>query len=97
MKGKVIEAAGKTWQVLGERDQVKISDLTKLIKEKEEIVFQALGWLAREDKINYISRGGNNFVSLIDHEREYYLNVFRPSVSTPAKREKAKKVLKGKK
>jgi hypothetical protein len=95
MKGKVIEAAGKTWQILGEKDEVKISDLAKLVKEKGEVVFQALGWLAREDKINYISRDGKDFVALVDFERNYYRNIFRPSL-TAAKKTSAKKTSKSK-
>ena len=90
-------AAGQVWKFLKEKGESSTSAIVKGTKLSSTEVHRAIGWLAREDKINYISRGGNNFVSLIDHEREYYLNVFRPSVSTPAKREKAKKVLKGKK
>ncbi len=78
MKGKVIETAGKTWRILGEKEEVKISDLAKLVKEKGEVVFQALGWLAREDKIHYISRNKQDFVSLAQPEREYFKSVFRP-------------------
>ncbi|MDP8266884.1 MAG: winged helix-turn-helix domain-containing protein [Candidatus Aceula meridiana] len=95
MKGKIIEAAGKTWQVLGEKEEVKVTDLAKLVKEKGEVVFQALGWLAREDKINYISRKKQDFVSLVEPERNYYRNVFQPSLST--ERKKAKKIAKAKK
>lgn len=80
MKGKIIETAGRTWQVLGEKQEVKISELSKLVKEKGEVVFQALGWLAREDKIHYISRNKQNFVSLVGPEKEYYQKVFRPSL-----------------
>ena len=38
MKNKIGEVAGRVWKTLG---------------EKGDIVYQALGWLAREDKINY--------------------------------------------
>lgn len=82
MKAKIIETVGKTWQVLGEKEQVKVTDLTKLVKEKGEIVFQALGWLAREDKIHYISRNKQNFVSLVEPELNYYKHTFRPSLQT---------------
>ena len=92
MKGKIIETVGRTWQVLGEKEEVKLSDLAKLVKEKEEIVFQALGWLAREDKIHYSSRNRQDFVSLVQPEREYYKNVFRPSLKAAyAEAKKTKK------
>ena len=71
MKGKIIETAGKTWKVLGEKEEVKISDLGKLVKEKGDVVFQALGWLAREDKIHYIARKRQTFVSLVEIGRAH--------------------------
>ena len=52
MKEKVIEAAGKTWRYLGQNGQTNVAQLGRAIKEKDEVVLQALGWLAREDKIN---------------------------------------------
>jgi hypothetical protein len=72
MKTKIIEAAGKTWRVLGEKKEVEISSLPELVKEKEEVVFQALGWLAREDKITYLSRHCEDYVALVPKELEAY-------------------------
>src|SRR5262245_40685890 len=68
MKEKIIEAAGKTWLTLGEQGEANIEQISKLINEKEPIVFQALGWLAREDKINYTTRNNRTFVSLVENE-----------------------------
>ncbi|MDD3374150.1 MAG: winged helix-turn-helix domain-containing protein [Candidatus Omnitrophica bacterium] len=99
MKNKIIETAGKTWKILGEKKEVKVTDLAKLVKEKGEIVFQSLGWLAREDKINYISRSNQTFVSLVEPEFEHFRNTFSVE-KTPAKgtssivKSKVKKVLK---
>ena len=44
----------------------KSSDLS--LKEKDEVVFQALGWLAREDKIDYTVKNRRTFVSLVEAE-----------------------------
>ena len=52
MKEKVIEIAGKTWRYLGQNGETNVSKLGKALQEKDAIVLQALGWLAREDKIN---------------------------------------------
>ncbi|OGX25459.1 MAG: hypothetical protein A2787_06700 [Omnitrophica WOR_2 bacterium RIFCSPHIGHO2_01_FULL_48_9] len=68
MKEKVIEAAGKTWQFLGKNGETAVSDLPKFIKEKDEIVLQALGWLAREDKINYLNKNKRDIVALAESE-----------------------------
>ena len=72
MKTKIIEAAGKTWRVLGERKEVELASLPELVKEKEEIVFQALGLLAREDKITYLSRYSEDYVALVPKELDAY-------------------------
>ena len=76
MKTKIIEAAGKTWRILGEKKEVEISSLAELVKEKEEIVFQALGWLAREDKITYFSRHCSDYVTLVPKELEAYRRLY---------------------
>ena len=68
MKEKVIETAGKTWRYLGQNGETNVSQLSKALKEKDEVVLQAVGWLAREDKINYSIKNRRTFVSLVDQE-----------------------------
>jgi hypothetical protein len=68
MKEKVIETAGKTWRFLGQNGEISVGQLGKSIKEKDELVLQALGWLAREDKINYTVKNRRTFVSLVENE-----------------------------
>src|ERR1700733_7607340 len=68
MKEKVIEAAGKTWRFLGQNGQTNVSQLAKSLKEKDEVILQALGWLAREDKIDYTIKNRRTFVSLVEGE-----------------------------
>ena len=75
MKEKVIEVAGKTWKALGEKGELNITQLPKLLKEDEMIVYQALGWLAREDKINYTVRNKQTFVSLVEAEHKAFKNL----------------------
>jgi hypothetical protein len=79
MKDRIGEVAGKIWTILGERKSVNISKLPKILKEKEEIVYQALGWLAREDKINYHTKERKTFVSLSHEEREIFKNFLAAS------------------
>jgi Mn-dependent DtxR family transcriptional regulator len=68
MKERIIEAAGKTWRFLGQNGQINVSQLAKVLKEKDEVVLQALGWLAREDKIDYTVKNRRTFVSLVEGE-----------------------------
>ncbi len=68
MKEKIIEAAGKTWRFLGQNGETNVSQLSKALKEKDAVVLQAIGWLAREDKINYSIKNRRTFVSLVERE-----------------------------
>ncbi len=72
MKTKIGEMAGRVWKALGEREEIAVSRLPQILKEKGEIVYQALGWLAREGKIDFHKKEGKTFVSLNDKEREIF-------------------------
>ena len=72
MKTKIGEMAGRVWNVLGEKESIAVSTLPQILKEKGEIVYQALGWLAREDKIDFRKKEGKTFVSLSNEERERF-------------------------
>jgi hypothetical protein len=74
MKYRIGEIAGKIWIILGEKQNVNISKLPRVLKEKGEIVYQALGWLAREDKIDYHAKERKTFVSLSHEEGEIFKN-----------------------
>jgi len=75
MKDKIIEAAGKTWRYLGQNGQTNVSQLAKALQEKEEVVLQAIGWLAREDKIDYTVKNRRTFVSLVEGELRAFNSV----------------------
>ena len=72
MKDRIIEAAGKTWRFLGQNGEVNVDQLPKVLKEKEPVIFQALGWLAREDKLNYTIKNRRTFVSLVEDELQAF-------------------------
>ena len=58
----------------GEQGEANIDQLSKILQEKEPIVYQALGWLAREDKINYSTKNNKIFVSLVENELRAFNN-----------------------
>ena len=65
MEEKIGQAAGQIWQVLADANKpVNIADLGKLTKLKTQIAYQGLGWLAREGKIAYATKGAKTSVSL---------------------------------
>ena len=68
MKHGIGETAGRVWEVLKEKKKVEITSLPRRLKEKTVIVYQALGWLAREDKIVYKKAGDKTYVSLSKSE-----------------------------
>ncbi|MCM1294837.1 MAG: winged helix-turn-helix domain-containing protein [Muribaculaceae bacterium] len=43
--------AGAVWQALNEAEALGIKQIKKITKLKDKEVFAALGWLARENKI----------------------------------------------
>lgn len=45
-------AAGAVWQALSTADALGVKQIKKVTKLKKEEIFAALGWLAREGKIN---------------------------------------------
>jgi hypothetical protein len=64
MKKMIGEMDGTGWTILGKKGRVDISSLPQILKEKVEIVYQALGWLAREDKIELHKKERRTSVSL---------------------------------
>ena len=78
MKTKIGEMAGRVWKTLGEKGEAAVPRLPQILKEKGEIVYQALGWLAREGKIDFHRKEGKTFVSLNQEE----LKIFKRSQTT---------------
>jgi len=69
LKEKIGETAGTIWTILKERDEVSISSLPKILNETSSTVNQALGWLAREGKIDYRQEGRKTLISLAESEK----------------------------
>jgi hypothetical protein len=70
MKQKIGEAAGLVWETLNSKNEIGLTELPRALKLKTDITYQALGWLAREDKISYRTKAGKVYVSLVAKERE---------------------------
>jgi len=52
INGQVGETAGKIWHLLNDEGPQTIPQLKKKLNGSGEIVSFALGWLAREDKVD---------------------------------------------
>ncbi len=68
MDEQIGQAAGKVWQVLSKKGNVNVSDLPKLTGLKSQMAYQGLGWLAREGKISYQTKGQRTVVCLAGAE-----------------------------
>jgi hypothetical protein len=58
------ETAGLVWKVLSENGPVSVKKLEKIVGQPHDMVMQALGWLAREDKICIEEKGRTRNISL---------------------------------
>lgn len=69
MKDKIGETAGAIWKILKKQEEVNVTQLPKLLNEKSALVYQGLGWLAREDKVEYRIKASKTFVTLSETEK----------------------------
>ncbi len=58
------DTAGIAWSVLSEDGPMSMAKLVQAVGGPRDIVMQALGWLAREDKIWIEEEGRSRIVSL---------------------------------
>jgi len=58
------DTAGTVWKILVENEPLSMARLVKAVGEPRDTVMQALGWLAREDKIWIEEEGRSRIVSL---------------------------------
>ncbi|MCL6481001.1 MAG: winged helix-turn-helix domain-containing protein [Firmicutes bacterium] len=58
------ETAGRIWHTLDEKGELRVSILKRQVDVPEPILYMALGWLAREDKLAVEPRGRTFVVRL---------------------------------
>lgn len=58
------ETAGAVWRALSTNGRMSLAKVVKAVGEPRDTVMQALGWLAREDKIMIEDEGRSRIVSL---------------------------------
>ncbi len=54
MEAEIGKAAGISWQYLEQHGETTLSKLKQGTKVSEQILLMALGWLAREGKLNFV-------------------------------------------
>ena len=58
------EAAGLVWQALHKNGPLSLTKLVKQVTVPRDLILQALGWLAREGKIEIIESKRGRIISL---------------------------------
>ena len=58
------EVAGEVWKALSENGPMTMAKLVKAVGEPRDAVMQAIGWLAREEKIQIEEEGRSRIISL---------------------------------
>ena len=69
-KNVIGQTAGKVWKVLGTQGRIALTTLPKLMDADVFTVQQAVGWLAREDKVAFEKQGRALYVKLTVPEAE---------------------------
>ena len=64
MQETIIETAGKIWAYLNENGEVTTKKMNKDLGLSENFTNLGLGWLAREDKVNFNRKGSYTKISL---------------------------------
>ena len=58
------KTAGDVWQVLHKEGEMTLNKLKKSVQVKDEVLYMALGWLAREDQLNFNATARTTRVSI---------------------------------
>ena len=65
MVAQVGETAGRVRETLSRaKEPVHVTELPKMLKVQTSIVYMALGWLAREDKVAFSLQGKKAMVTI---------------------------------
>jgi hypothetical protein len=58
------ETAGAVWETLSKDGPLTLATLMETVNVPQSLVFMAIGWLSREEKVQFESAGGDYVVRL---------------------------------
>ncbi len=70
MIDEIGNTAGKIWSYLSKNGEATINKLSQEVGEPERAILMGIGWLAREDKLAFISKGRFKYIALKDAQPE---------------------------
>jgi len=68
MQAEIEHAAGTIWRYLNEHGELTLSKLKQGTTLPNQLLFAGIGWLAREEKLNFTTKGGSVSVCLREHQ-----------------------------
>lgn len=71
-KRAIINTADKVWLYLGKNGKTALDNLPDKVKTKPKLVHEAIGWLACENRIQFVMRAKTVYVSLSTRELNTY-------------------------
>ncbi|MBN2432087.1 MAG: winged helix-turn-helix domain-containing protein [Acidobacteria bacterium] len=63
-RDKIGQVAGKIWHFLNEHGTTTVAKLKKELEAGDALCMQGIGWLAKEDKIDFVEKGKSLSVKL---------------------------------
>lgn len=64
--------AGVIWRLLSDKGILSVRELAELTNYTKVLLFLALGWLSREDKIRFQDRDGTLYIGLTSSTPEIF-------------------------
>ena len=68
MQARIDSAAGTIWRYLNEHGEITLSKLKQGTELSDQLLFAGIGWLAREEKLNFTTKGRSVSVCLREHQ-----------------------------
>jgi hypothetical protein len=65
-KSEIEKTAGEIWRTLDDKGEMPLRRLVTSIKNDTKIIYLALGWLARENKVTIYNYKKADYVCLLD-------------------------------
>ncbi|MBN2413690.1 winged helix-turn-helix domain-containing protein [candidate division KSB1 bacterium] len=64
MKNEIGVLAGNVWELLNKKGPMTLTQLKKLVNSNDFTLHAAIGWLAREDKLDFQKSGNSIKINL---------------------------------
>lgn len=72
LKKDIKDNAGIIWHLLSQKGILSIRQIEEYTGYKEIMIVLSLGWLSKENKVNFVERNDNIHIELISPFQEIY-------------------------